>query len=360
MKCKNCGTENSEDTEICKKCGKGVNENKYQICWIPVGIGAAVGVILFFLLQALMSDGDLLLGTFIPWAMLSGAVATVLSYDKNVSDGYDFNPFISGIIAGTIAGLLILASLASAFVSFFDLMRFSLIIGCILCAFAGTIIGIIINIIREKDKRLFIPIIIVVVTIVLSIGYVSNSMTTNGDFKLALTDQIMILELDNLLQAEADSFIKNSTDSNGNKTDLKKAQANYQKMIEITNNGIIYFNKDMLKNSTSDIQKEYSKELGKYLELKLQYYKTKKQAIGLQIQGKTRQAQNKYNEAQKLLLQIKAQEKRINNTLEKDPELKKMVKYEIEHNKRFVKKYKGKLINDSFIPQYVFKQKYEK
>ena len=70
-------------------------------------------------------------------------------------------------------------------------------------------------------------------------------------------------------------------------------------MIEITNNGIIYWNKDMLKSSTSDIQKEYSKELGKYLELKLQYYKTKKQAIDLQIQGKTRTSTNKIQRSAK-------------------------------------------------------------
>ncbi|MDO8869813.1 MAG: hypothetical protein Q7V10_03575 [Methanobacteriaceae archaeon] len=357
MKCKNCGTENPDDVECCVKCGKRVNEKKYRISWIPVGIGAAVSIILLFLLRALMGEGNLLLDSFTPWVMLSGAIATVLSY-KNLCAGYDFNPLISGIISGTIAGLLILAST----LSFIDVLRFSWmwIIVCIIWAFAGTIIGITINLIREKDKRLFIPIIIVIATIVLSIGYVSNSMTTNGNFKLALTDQIMILELDNILQAEADSFIKNSTNSNGNKTDLKKAQANYQKMIEITNNGIIYWNKVMLKNSTSDIQKEYSKELEKYLVLKLQYYKTKKQAIDLQIQGKTRQAQNKYKEAQKLLPQIKAQEKRINNTLEKDPELQKIVKYEIESNKRLVKRYKEKLINDSFIPQYVLKQKYEK
>lgn len=358
MKCKNCGTENPDDVECCVKCGKGVNENKYRICWIPVGIGAVVGVILLFILRALMGDGNLLLATFIPWVMLSGAIATVLSYDKNVSAGYDFNPLISGIISGTIAGLLILAG-TPVDVTGISVLGFSSIIGCIFWAFAGTIIGIIINLIREKDKRLFIPTIIVIAAIVLSIGYISNSMTTNDDFETAFSKQIMILEFDNLLQAEADSFIKNSTNSNGNKSDLKKAQGNYQKIIDITNNGIIYWNKDMLKSSTSDIQKEYSKELGKYLELKLQYYKTKKQAIDLQIQGKTIQAQIKYKEAQKLLPQIKAQEKRINNTLEKDPELQKKVKEEIESDKRYVKRYKEEMINNSFEPLYVLKQRYE-
>ncbi|MDP3035453.1 MAG: zinc ribbon domain-containing protein [Methanobacteriaceae archaeon] len=355
MKCKNCGTENPDDVECCKKCGKGVNENKYRICWIPVGIGAAFGVILLFILRALMGDGNLLLATFIPWVMLSGAIATVLSYDKNVRAGYDFNPLISGIIAGTIAGLLILAG-TPVDDSGISVLGFSSIIGCIFWAFAGTIIGIIINLIREKDKRLFMPTIIVIAAVLLSMGYISNSMTTNWDFETAFSNQIMILEFDNLLQAEADSFIKNSTNSNANNSDLKKAQGNYQKMIEITTNAVLW-NKKLLKSSTSDTQKEYSAELGKYIELNLQYYKTKKQAIDFQIQGKTIQAQIKYKEAQKILPQIKAQEKIINNTLEKDPELQKRVKAKIESDKRYVKRYKEELITDSFETPEILNQK---
>jgi disulfide bond formation protein DsbB len=161
MKCKNCGTENLDDAECCKKCGKPFKEKKYNINYIPIAIGAAIGVILLFVFRALWGEGNFLLATFIPWVMLSGAIAAVLSYNKNISAGYDLNPLISGIIGGTLAGLLILAG-TPVEDSSIDVLGFSLITGCIMWAFAGTIIGLIINLIREKDKRLLIPTAIII------------------------------------------------------------------------------------------------------------------------------------------------------------------------------------------------------
>ena len=324
MKCKNCGTDNPDDVERCEKCGKRVNESKYRICWIPVGIGAAVGVILLFLLRALMGNGNLLLATFIPWVMLSGFVATVLSYDKNVRAGYDFNPLISGIIAGSIAGLLILAGTPVDY-SGISVIGFSSIIGCVFWAFAGTIIGIIVNLIREKDKRLFIPTIIIIAAVLLSIGYISNSMTTNWDFEAALNNEYIALAEGDLLKVEADYFLNKSYSSeNQHEKNLKEAQKRYNKVIEFTSSALLW-NSEALNSSNSDIQKEFFLSMEKYIELKLQYYTLNKEAIDIEIKGKTKQAQAKYKEAQKLLPKIKAQEKIVTSILQKDTQLEKEV-----------------------------------
>ena len=335
MKCKNCGTENSEGAEICKKCGKGVNERKYRICWIPVGIGAAVGFILLFMLRALMGEENLLLHSFTPWIMLSGAIATVLSYDKNLSGGYDFNPLISGIISGTIAGLLILAG-TPVDDSGISVLGFSSIIGCIFWASAGTIIGIIINLIREKDKRLLIPTIIVIATIVLSIGYISNSMTTNWDLEAGLNNEYVALEEGDLLKVEADYYLNKSFSSEKqHEKNLKEAQKRYNKVIEFTSSAL-FWNSEAFNSSNSDIQKEFFLSMEKYIELKLQYYTLNKEAIDLEIKGKTKQAQAKYKEAQRLLPKIKAQEKIVTSILQKDPQLQKEVESIKENTKKYV------------------------
>ena len=350
MKCKNCGTENSDDVGSCKKCGKGVNENKYWICWIPVGIGAAVGVILLFILRALMGDGNLLLATFIPWVMLSGAVATVLSYDKNVRAGYDFNPLISGIIAGTIAGLLILAGTPVDY-SGISVIGFSSIIGCVFWAFAGTIIGIIVNLIREKDKKLFILTIILIAAVLLSIVYISNSMTNNGDFEGAISTEYLDLAEGDLLKVEADYYLnKTYTTTKQHKANLKEAQKRYNKIIELTSNALLW-NSEALNSTNSDIQKEFFLSMEKYIELKLEYYTLNKEAIDLEIKGKTKQAQKKYKEAQKLLLQIKAQKKLMNNNLQKDPELQQQIETEIKSSQDYAKEEQknGRLISASTI-----------
>jgi 23S rRNA pseudoU1915 N3-methylase RlmH len=128
-----------------------------------------------------------------------------------------------------------------------------------------------------------------------------------------------------MLKAEADYYLNKSyTSEKQHKKNLKEAQKRYDKIIELNLNAL-FWNEDGKNNTNSDIQKEFFLSMEKYIELKLQYYTLNKDAINLELQGKTKQAQNKYKEAQKLLLQIKAQEKVITISLQKDPELQKEI-----------------------------------
>ena len=159
-------------------------------------------------------------------------------------------------------------------------------------------------------------------------------MTTNGDFETALNNEYLDLAEADLLKVEADYYLNKSyTSEKQHEKNLKEAQKRYNKIIEVTSNALLW-NSEAFNNTNSDIQKEFFLSMEKYIELKLQYYTLNKESIDLELQGKTKQAQKKYKEAQILLPKIKAQEKIVNTNLQKDPQLQKQIEY-----KEITKKY---------------------
>lgn len=337
MKCKNCGTENPDNVERCETCGKPPEEGKIRIYYAKIGIGSIIGLIVISLINYLYGvDAVLLSGLFVA-VIVSGCITTVISYNKNFKVGYDYNPIIQGTIVGFIVSVLTMVMIISQDPSRGTVL-FIFVPGLVFWGFLGSSLGIIINFIRERDIRLIIPLAIAIILICAAIGYTSNSNQISSSFDSSFRNQMTNLAFNDLIQVEADSYLNKSSN---NVSNLKEAQLRYKRMIQLTNEAS-QWNSDMLKSSSSDIEKEYTQALGKLINLKLEYYTEMEKGIELAINRDKKEAKTQYKNAKKLIPQIKKQEALLTTIASKDLEFQKYVNEVIASNKEFAQLEKSK------------------
>jgi hypothetical protein len=337
MKCKNCGTENPDNAKRCETCGKPPEEGKIRIYYAQIGIGSVIGLILISIFNFLWGvDSVLLSGLFVA-VIVSGCITTVISYNKNFKVGYDYNPIIQGTIVGFIVSFLTMVMIISQDPSRGTVL-FIFVPGLVFWGFLGSSLGIIINFIRERDTRLIIPLAIAIILICSAIGYTSNSNHISSEFETSIENQMCNLAFNDLIQIEADSYLNKSSN---NASNLKEAQLRYKRMIQLTNEASPW-NSDMLKSSSSDIEKEYTQSLGKLLDLKLEYYTEMEKGIELTLNGDRTEAKTHYQNAKKLIPQINKQEALLTTIASKDPEFQKYVNEVITGNKEFAQLEKSK------------------
>jgi hypothetical protein len=325
MKCKNCGRENSNDIIYCENCGKSFYANKFKLDWKAICGGAIAGFILLTILYILWGKSNTFYFGVGPILIFAGAIASFLSYNKNVEAGNDLNQILQGIVAGLIIGLAVVLALMTADPSSGIFLIF--LPGYLFWAFIGGCIGGIVNLLRQKNKLLVIPFAITVIIAIGLAGYLYNDIQTENNYEKNVGNQLSVLAFNDLLKVEADSYLnktaKNSTDKISN---LKEAQIRYQRMIELTKNAQLW-NQEILKSSPTPIRMEYAQSMTQYLKINLEYYNEMEKGIELSINGNTAEAEVYYNNAQKLIPQIQKQRDLLDTIANKDLEFKNYIAY---------------------------------
>lgn len=349
MKCKNCGTENPDNPDFCIKCGKPFYLKKYNLDWNAIGGGAIAGIFTIAIIYSLCGLENTFYSGVGPALIIAGAVGTILSYNKNLDAGYDLNPLLQGTLAGLIMGLGVVVALMSQSP---DITFLIFIISYAFWGFVGACLGAVVNIIRQKDIRLLIPLAIILILGLAAIGYLNTSIQTNNDYETEFSNTMTSIAFNNLIQVEADSYLnktpKNSTDKISN---LKEAQIRYQRMIELTKDAQLW-NKEVLKHDSSSIQIEYAKAMAHYLDLKLEFYNETEKGIELALTGDTMGAKKQYNEAKKLIPQITKQKELLDSIASKDSEFKSFIDQIIKGSEDFAKleKQKNELLTFTVLP----------
>ena len=360
MKCKNCGTENQEKEQYCKKCGKSLYELTFKEAvsraifnpnWLNVGLGVAASFIVLAVFYGFMDAFDTFVYGMMPALLVGVAVTSILFRNKNVRAGYDYFPILSGAVTGLIAGFVVLIAIMAQYRGSEGLILLIFIPGYTFWGLMGGTIGGIINWIREYNIKLIIPFAVILILIVAFVGYSSNQNHTNSQYNSAYSNQMGPLVFDELIQAEADSFLNKTVNTTQQKiTNLKEAQKRYQRMVGITKVAQSW-NKQMVDIASSDVEKEYANALGQYVDLKYDYYNEMNTGIQLAIAGNEKEAQMHYQNAKNLMPHIKSQEKTLSAILNKDSTLKKSVDEELSVNKEAAEqeKQKGELMTFTFL-----------
>lgn len=339
MKCKNCGTENPDDVVFCEKCGKPFYIKKYWIDWKAIIGGAIAGFILLTIIYLFLGKTDTFFFGVGPSLIFAGAIASFLAYNKNIDAGYDINQLLQGAAAGFIVGLVVIIlmiadSSAGMLIIFLPSYTF--------WGFFGGCIGGIANLLRQKNKLLIIPLVIMIIIGAGTVVYLFNSIETDNHYDTQMSNVMCGLAFNNLLKIEADSYLSNVTTSNVNKiSNLKEAQKRYQRMIEITNDALLW-NEVALKVNSTPLRTEYSQAMQEYLNLKLKYYQEMESGIELSIKGDSAVAKTHYKNAKKLLPEIEKQKTVLNNIANKTPEFKAFIEQQRSESLAFAKMEQGK------------------
>lgn len=341
MKCENCGTENPDNVVYCENCGKSFYANKFKLDWKAIGGGAIAGFILLTILYILWGKSNTFYFGVGPTIIFAGAIASFLSYNKNVEAGNDLNQILQGIVAGLIIGLVVVLALMTADPSSGIFLIF--IPGYLFWAFIGGCIGGIINLLRQKNKLLVIPFAITVIIAIGLAGYLYNDIQTENNYEKNIGNTLVDLAFNELLELEAESYLNETPNNSSN---LKEAQIRYQRMIELTNDAILW-NQEVLNSNPTPIRKEYSQAMSDYLKLKLNYYTKMEKRIELTLKKDLEGAKIQYNEAKKLIPQIKTQEKLLEKIQNKDPEFNNYIAIQINEARNFaqVKKQGNELLS---------------
>lgn len=77
MKCKNCRTENIDDTMHCKKCGKSFSEVVFKPYWSSVVWGIVVAFIILTIAYGLLGAFDAFVYGLLPSLIVGGDVLQV-------------------------------------------------------------------------------------------------------------------------------------------------------------------------------------------------------------------------------------------------------------------------------------------
>lgn len=330
MKCKNCGTENPDDVIYCENCGKSFYANKFKLYWKAIGGGAIAGFILLTILYIIWGKSNTFYFGIGPTLIFAGAIAAFLSYNKNIESGNDLNQVLQGIISGLIIGLVVVLALMVADPSSSGIFLI-FVPSYLFWAFIGGCLGGIANYLRQKNKLLILPFAITIVIAIGLAGYLYNDIQTENTYERNISNTMTNLGFNELLEIEADSYLNKTPNNSSN---LKEAQIRYQRMIELTNYAILW-NQEVLNSNPTPIRKEYSQAMSDYLNLKLNYYTKMEKGIELTLNKDLKGAKTQYNEAKKLIPQIKKQEKLLETIQNKDPEFKNYITIQINEARNF-------------------------
>lgn len=346
MKCKNCGTENSDDEKYCKNCGKSfyeltfnesVSRAIFNPSWLNVGLGVIASLIILAIFYGFLDAFDAFVYGMIPALLTGGVVTGILFYNRNVRANYDYIPSLSGAVTGLIAGFIVLVAILAQYKGSDGLILLIYLPGYVFWGFVGGGIGTAINAIREENIKLIMPLAVFLILILSVGGYFLNQMTMDNHYETDYHNQLISLTYDDLLEIEADAFLNKTTNNVQQKmNNLKEAQKRYQRMQSITNDASLWNNK-MISDATSDIKKEYAQSLGQYINLKLNYYNEMELGIESSINGNGKEAQIHYQNAKNLVPKIQNQENTITAIINKDPQFKQYVDQKIARFKEYAK-----------------------
>lgn len=358
MKCKNCGTENHEKEQYCKKCGKyfyeltfkeAVSRAIFNPNWLNVGLGVTASFIILVVFYGFMDAFDIFVYGMIPALLVGGAVTGILFYNRNIRANYDYVPSLSGAVTGLITGFVVLVAIMAQYKGSNGLILFIYLPGYVFWGFVGGALGTIVNMLRKENIKLIIPLAVFLILILSVGGYFLNQSNMDNKYETAYSNQLTVLSYDNLLQPEADTFLKASS-TQKKMSNLKEAQKRYQRMQNITKDASLW-NNEMINDATSDMKKEYAKALGQYINLKLDYYDEIELGIESSINGNSKEAQKHYQNAENLAPEIQSQENLIATLINKDPQFKQYVDQKIAQFKEYAEydKEKGELMTFPFV-----------
>ena len=181
---------------------------------------------------------------------------------------------------------------------------------------------------------------IILILVTITIGYAANEFFADDDYTIAYDNHLAPLDVNDLIQQEADTFLNAKTDTSEQRmSNLKEADTRYQRMNNLTKDAQLW-NKKMVKDSTSNIKKEYAQALGDYTNLKYDYYNEMEVGIQLEINGDVTGAQTHYQNAKNLQPQIQKQENLLNTIANKDPGFKQYADKEIAQFNQFAEQKK--------------------
>ena len=349
MRCRVCGKDNPNDADICSNCGKPLYNNGFRLELTAVIVGTIVSLIFVAVSSVYAGSETTIFYGMMPVAFIGGCVTSVLAYKKKEIDSNNTlsNATITGIVLNiaVIIGFLITSNSA-------DGGPFILIIflpGCIVASFMGGILGSVINVVREKGPKWIISTALILILVTITIGYAANEFFANEDYDLAYGNQLDSLAFDELLQPAADAFLNAKTDTSEQRmSNLKEADAQYQRMKEITQNNQ-HWNKKMVKDSTSNIKKEYAQALGNYTNLKYGYYTEMEAGINLTLTNNTKEAETHYQNAKNLQPQIQNQENILTTLPNRDQGFKQYTDQKIAESKQFAKSKIDELMTFQFF-----------
>ena len=349
MKCKNCGTENPNNAEYCKKCKKLLESRNlmgfpYEINLFSIIMGVILSSILLEVSYLVMDDGTVLLGLIL--LFVGGFITGIL--DKNILiNSNDISAVINGGITGLIAGIIFAVS-ANLFSTFNFLIIFSLILYVTL-GVAGGGIGGYITYLGKNSRGWKIVLFIVVILAISFAGYEINQVHIDGTYESAYGNQMVNLGLADIIQSEANADLNMKTNtSQQRKLALDKAKVKYDRMKYLAE-GAKTQNKEMIDYSSSELKKEYAIALGTYIDIKYNFYNEMDMGINFSINGNEHEAEKHYKNAQKLVPEIKIQENELKIIAGKDVEFEKYIDQQDEFTKTAVERLKPQRMNYNVI-----------
>lgn len=352
-RCTNCWTDNPDDAERCKKCGRVLGESwwrnkNYRLYWKAIGIGLVVGSIMAIVGYFLFGSSNTFFFGLIPITFVAGCIATVLSYRKEADTT---NSFINALAAGLIIGCAVVMGLFGF--AFFSgdtapVMMVILIPGIAVWGLFGGALGTVINAAIESGKKSTITITILLIASIALIVYGAYIINEDNLYDNGAYSSLYDLDFLDVIQPEADAYLNAPYSTSEERlSNLNNAKVKYERMLNITV-GTKPQVDEMIGNSTSSIKKEYALALDQYLHLKHDYCLEMYTGIQSEIKGNTAEAQKHYQNAKLLIPKIQSQNDQITAILNKDQSFKDYITEKRNQAKRCVGASKGE--NMTFTP----------
>jgi uncharacterized membrane protein (UPF0136 family) len=318
MKCKKCSSSNDDKEKVCSNCGAALYHT-LEIRWQGILAGVFAGLIFLFIAYLLYGESGWFYMGIIFSSLMAGVFATIFSKRDNVPTlEDDFNLILHSILAGSIF-----------FIVIFPLMSTNPMIllyapGFGILSIVGGMLGYLINIARERDlkwKFTATTVSLLLAALVIYIVFFSNlhdgqNYDEKGSYSLGY------LYSANALNENITNLTNNKPTYNiMNKTVLKNITLQYQEMKNNANTSLE--NSQNLTNySSTPIETEYALALKKYSQLNLRYYTEMELAANTTLHSNIPKAKKHYNNAQKLIPQIKSQNATLTSIQNKDPTFK--------------------------------------
>ena len=329
-RCTNCWTDNPDDAERCKKCGRPLDESwshnkNYRLYWraivgglLTAGVLAVVGYFLFG------ASSTFAFGlSSIPF--IGGCVTAVLAYrEEDDSTNSLVNALAAGLIMGvvTVVGTYIDCALGGVTLTAFFLIY---IPSLAIWALFGGMLGGVINAAIENGRKSTLIISVILISIVAIIGYGIYEFKLYASYDNGAYGSAYDLDFVDIIQPEADAYLNAPYNTSEERlSNLNNAKVKYERMVNITVAAQPQVD-EMIGNSSSSIKKEYALALNQYLHLKHDYCLEMYTGIQLEIKGNTEEAEKHYENAEDLIPKIQSQNKQIEAIINKDPSFKNYI-----------------------------------
>ena len=342
MKCKNCGTENSDNIGYCKKCKQPLTKNEgsdYKLDGISICIGVIVSIVLLAASFSLVSIGMIYM--VIPIVFLTSCIAGILA-KKNIN-----NSAVNGAVTAFIAAIIfIITYIIVANMGFAIIVS---VFGLTLIGILGGALGGLINQITSMEMKRKIAIFLILILVVSIAGYTFYQHRMEAKYDDNYVSQMFIMGLADTIQPEADADLNMKINTtNQKKTALNDAKTKYDRMKYLAGETKTW-NMEMMGHASSNIEKEYCLALEKYVDLRYNYYNEMDTGINLSINGNEKEAQIHYQNAKKLIPEIQNQENTLKIIASKDPEFQKRIEELTRQVKLSIEKSKSKRMDYYFV-----------